>query len=231
MKDIFTCYICGKEGFRHQVQTIKSLGIRACRKHKTQFIRYQKFLDNIPRTQNDPNEIVINKHTAEIILYDKSSLECARTIIDVEDIEKIKNIRWCLSPSNKPNAYCQGIVNKKSVRLHRFILQDKIDDSVEVDHKDRNPLNNVKSNLRICSHQENKYNNRIQENNKIGVVGVYFDKSRNKWVAQLHKQRKHIFLGRFKDIEDAIIARLNGEKLYFGEFAPQQHLYEQYGIK
>lgn len=41
---------------------------------------------------------------------------------------------------------------------------------------------------------------------------------------------KRINIGTFNDKNDAIIARLKAEKEYFGEFAPQQHLFEEYGI-
>ena len=37
-------------------------------------------------------------------------------------------------------------------------------------------------------------------------------------------------LGRFSDKEDAIKARLQAEAKYFKEFAPQRHLFKQYGI-
>lgn len=37
-------------------------------------------------------------------------------------------------------------------------------------------------------------------------------------------------LGFFDDINNAIIARLIGEKEYFGEFSPQRHLFDQYGV-
>jgi hypothetical protein len=42
--------------------------------------------------------------------------------------------------------------------------------------------------------------------------------------------RKQIRLGCFSDKIDAIKARLKAEKEYFGEFAPQQHLFEQYEV-
>ena len=38
------------------------------------------------------------------------------------------------------------------------------------------------------------------------------------------------YLGSFKNKEGAIKARLEAEAKYFGEFAPQRHLFEQYGI-
>ena len=164
MKNIFVCHICGKIGYCNQIHKIKSLGIRVCRKHEYQFNKYQKFLDHIPRNTKDLNEIVINKNIAEIILYYSNGSERARTIIDAEDVYKIRNIKWSITQSNPPNNYCQGLVDKKYIKLHRFLLSDKIDNNVEVDHKDKNTLNNVKSNLRICSHQENKYNNRMYDN-------------------------------------------------------------------
>ena len=43
--------------------------------------------------------------------------------------------------------------------------------------------------------------------------------------------RKEIYLGCFATFEEAVRARLEGEKRYFGEFAPQKHLYAQYGVE
>ncbi len=45
---------------------------------------------------------------------------------------------------------------------------------------------------------------------------------------EINKKKKH--LGYFINKEDAIKARLIAEKEYFGEFAPQRHLFEQYEI-
>ncbi|MEG2001002.1 MAG: AP2 domain-containing protein [Evtepia sp.] len=51
--------------------------------------------------------------------------------------------------------------------------------------------------------------------NKTGVVGVNWDKSRNKWQASIRFQRKKIYLGRYDQFEDAVKARKNGENKYF----------------
>lgn len=37
-------------------------------------------------------------------------------------------------------------------------------------------------------------------------------------------------LGRYSTEEEALIVRLKAEKKYFGEFAPQRDLFEQYDI-
>lgn len=75
---------------------------------------------------------------------------------------------------------------------------------------------------------ENTSLNNISRKNPIrsntsGVTGVYFDKSRGKWAAQIMFQGKNYNLGRFDKKEDAISARKNGEKKYF------QPIIEKYG--
>ena len=52
----------------------------------------------------------------------------------------------------------------------------------------------------------------------------------NQWQVyiSINKQRTH--LGYFDNKEDAIKTRLKAEIKYYGEFAPQRHLFEQYNI-
>jgi predicted component of type VI protein secretion system len=98
------------------------------------------------------------------------------------------------------------------------------------DHADRNELNNRKYNLRPATTQENARNHNRQKNNTSGVIGVGWLVQQNKWRAYIYIDKKHIGLGTFDNKNDAIIARLKAEQKYFGEFAPQKRLYEQYGI-
>lgn len=51
--------------------------------------------------------------------------------------------------------------------------------------------------------------------NTSGVTGVTWDKSRQKWLAQIVFKGEHKFLGRFGDKEDAIQARKEAEEKYF----------------
>ena len=98
------------------------------------------------------------------------------------------------------------------------------------DHIDRNELNNRKYNLRQCTIQQNNMNKSIRCDNTSEITGVYFDRSRMKWVANLILNGERKYNKRFDNKEDAIRARLQAEKEYFGEFAPQRHLFEEYGI-
>ena len=65
-----------------------------CGKHYAQIQKHGKIL---AKTRFDKNEIVIYDDYAEIILYDKKGNEKARALIDIEDVDKVKNIRWGFS--------------------------------------------------------------------------------------------------------------------------------------
>ena len=98
------------------------------------------------------------------------------------------------------------------------------------DHINRNPLDNRKSNLRPCSKLENAKNRSKQHNNTSGVTGVNYNKQKGKWIARIRIDKKETCVYSGDSFEDAVVARLKAEKKYYGEFASQQHLYEQYNI-
>lgn len=54
--------------------------------------------------------------------------------------------------------------------------------------------------------------------NSSGVTGVWYDKRRAKWCAELMLRGKKYYLGRYDKIEDAIAARKAGEQRYFGDY-------------
>ena len=98
------------------------------------------------------------------------------------------------------------------------------------DHVDRNELNNVLSNLRPATRTQNAQNKSKQKNNTSGVSGVGWNKNSEKWIAYIRDNGKQISLGYFKEKNNAIRARLQAEQRIFKEFAPQQHLFAEYGI-
>lgn len=145
---------------------------------------------------------------------------------DVEDYDKVKNHYWHESIDNH-DYHCMMAwdgVSQKHIKLHWIIV------GKHFDHIDRNPLNNRKNNLRKATRQENSRNQSKSTRNTSGVVGVGWYKRYDKWVAYIETDKRKT-IGYFDNKDDAIRARLNAEVKYFGEFAPQRHLYEQYGIK
>ena len=67
-------------------------------------------------------------------------------------------------------------------------------------------------------------------NTGSGANGVYWDKSKNKWASYITYDGNRHFLGRYSDKKDAIITRLLAEKKYYGDCAPQSHLFSEYNI-
>lgn len=59
---------------------------------------------------------------------------------------------------------------------------------------------------------------KVPKNNTSGVKGVHWDKSRQKWVAQIEFKGKHYYLGRYSKKEDAISIRKLAEEKLFGNF-------------
>jgi HNH endonuclease len=88
-----------------------------------------------------------------------------------------------------------------------------------VDHIDGNRRNNKISNLREATPQQNVINRKIQRNNRHGIPGIHWKQHRNQWLAVITIDNRHIILGYFTKLEDAINARHAAEDKYFGEFA------------
>mgnify|MGYP004642627401 CR=1 FL=1 len=126
-----------------------------------------------------------------------------------------------------PNGYVRA-GNNGGASLHRLIMQAK--DGEIVDHRNHNPSDNRRENLRVTNTQNNTRNKTIPRNNRSGVIGVCQER-RGVWRAYitLNDYNLKLYNGRSRD--EAIRRRLLAERDYFGEFAPQQHLFQQYGIE
>ena len=185
------------------------------RKHYPQIARAGKVLN---RTTYDPNEIVLNKYTAEITLYSKDNRKTATTIIDIEDVDRIKNYKWSLSRNNgKPSKVTTAQSRKKRISIQHVILGVVPSRKAIIDHIDNNPLNNRKGNLRLCTNTENCRNARRGKNNTSGYKGV---KNRgDRWGARIMVDRKEIWLGTFGSKEEAAGAYNVAAIKHFGEFA------------
>ena len=130
--------------------------------------------------------------------------------IDYEDFEKVSKYFW---------TYCNGYARKSNNRqpMHRFVLGlgEAERYKIEVDHINRNRLDNRKSNLRIVTRQENMYNKSEYKNNTSGIKGVKWNKDRQKWQVQINHNKKRIHFFFFSDLEEAKKGRLEEEKKYF----------------
>ena len=147
---------------------------------------------------------------------------------DIEDYELISQYTWY---TDKKGYLCATIFEHRNIKMHRLVMGVLDNLYVQVDHINHKHNDNRKSELRIASSRENSCNQQVNKVNTSGVTGVSYSKHRNKWRAYITVHDKQISLGYYTEFKDAVLARLNGELKYFGEFAPQQHLFNEYKIE
>lgn len=147
----------------------------------------------------------------EIYLKNKNLI----TYVDDEDHEKLLGYTWYAWKKNEAYSTYYAVTDvwekgtQTRIYMHRLILAPKYFEIV--DHIDRKGLNNTRNNLRICSYSLSQLNRGLQSNNKSGVKGVFFDKRREKWNAEIGINGKAVYLGAFPKFEDAVDARKTAE--------------------
>ena len=102
------------------------------------------------------------------------------------------------------------VINKKRFLASRviYLLAYKEDPyPFQIDHIDRNSLNNTLSNLRKDEVGFTQKNQGMRKNNTSGVKGVHWSSARSKWIAQITLEGKPKNLGYYDTIQEAAAAR------------------------
>jgi hypothetical protein len=121
-------------------------------------------------------------------------------IVDDDDFEKVNSHKWCIKKTTH-NLYAKRALNGKTISMHQIILEPQV--GYIVDHINGNGLDNRKENLRLCTHSENMKNIKVRKDNSSGVRGVSWNKTAKKWHCQIQNNGKKIYLGLYKDLEEA----------------------------
>lgn len=207
------CDVCGRVMFKK----IRYGGYTLCSKHMHQLHKFGRFLDNNPRTQNDLNEYHFKNDVVEFDLYNGKCEVIEHFIIDRDDFNKVRYLKWRLSHgyvvSGQP-------AKKQQKYLSRVIMNLDKDDNRVVDHVNGDTLDNRKSNLRISSQGENTLNKHKMSLNTTGIIGVFIDKRKgrkNSWCAEIRKGYKRYHVGAYRIIEEAAYARFVAETILFGD--------------
>lgn len=74
-----------------------------------------------------------------------------------------------------------------------------------VDHIDRNPLNNQRTNLRKASYSLNSKNSGIRSTNKTGIKHVSWHHGKQRYVVQFTFNGKKKWVGAYKTLDQAAI--------------------------
>lgn len=143
-----------------------------------------------------------------------------KTAVDESTLREYGHLTWHLSDTGY--AVRRNKAEGGTVRLHRLVVnapEDKV-----VDHLNGNRLDNRKINLRVCTQKDNA-------NNRKGIKGYCYDKSRQKWV--VHYKSK--YYGRYNTQEEAIKAYqlaksgVEYKKTRRKQYMLPKHISKQYG--
>jgi hypothetical protein len=141
----------------------------------------------------------------------KFEVGCYFAVVDDEDYELVSQYSWNALELGK-TVYVKG---SPEGSMHRLIARPA--DGQEVDHIDRNALNNRRANLRLTDRQGNMRNRALQRNNLLGLKGV--EQQRSRFRATVTVDRKRIRSRWFDCRYEAARAYDAMAKHYFGDFA------------
>ena len=147
-------------------------------------------------------------------------------LVDDEDYEWLSKWKWCVTKLNGKvkdvaRRTCCSDGEWRTLRLHRLIMGLQFGDKRLTDHVNRNPLDNRRENLRICTNAQNAWNRGKQKSNISGYKGVSFHKPTKKWRAIIASNNKEYRLGSFVEIGDAAMVYNEAALRHHGEFAYQ----------
>jgi hypothetical protein len=219
------CDVCDKSNDNTKIISGKRFQYEyLCERHYKQLTTH----GTIYRSKGDKNEIIKYDDYAELILDDR---EKTRVIVDLDMVDILSKYKWWHNGKSRGVDYIRAEIDGKRIMLHRFIM-NVTDDNLEVDHENRNTLDNRKENLRIVTRSKNQQNKSKFKTNTSGITGVTWHKVVGKWLVRINvKEGKRVSIGYFDNIEDATITRLEAEIKYYGvDFAPQRHLFEKYNL-
>jgi len=128
--------------------------------------------------------------------------------VDINDYSLLNRWKWSQAGNGYP--YCK--ISGATIYMHKLIMGAPGRKNFEIDHINRDVLDNRKNNLRWCSHSFNLFNTKLPKDNKSGFKGVRWDKQRKGWVVFVSKK----YIGRYKDKNEAIKARIKACKKIYG---------------
>lgn len=138
-------------------------------------------------------------------------------LFDDEDADLVLQYKWLVLDAK---GYLYAITSKhidngKPVRMHQLLLGMP---RCDIDHKNKNTLDNRRTNLRPCTRAENNANSGSRKGTSK-YKGVRYQQGA--WTAQIMVNRKSIYLGRFSSEELAARAYDGAALEIWGEFAFQ----------
>lgn len=142
-------------------------------------------------------------------------------LVDDADFEWLSQWKWTYTKARNGPGYAVrfqrfGAGVRAHIKMHRAIVNPP--DGFQVDHINRNSLDNRRSNLRIATTTQNNWNH-YHKLAASGYRGVHWSPEEQKWYARIQVNGHRMRLGYFRERVAAAHAYDQAAREHFGEFA------------
>lgn len=131
-----------------------------------------------------------------------------------EDFDNLSQYKWFHIVDGNVLYAARDIDHKRFVRMHTVIM-----DSLFIDHKNGNGLDNRRDNLRFATNSQNQMNRGKFASSYSKFKGVCWHKRDKRWTAGIKANGKELHLGNFINEYDAAKAYNDAALKYFGEYS------------
>lgn len=137
---------------------------------------------------------------------------------EVSDMGQIRNSKGKTLGSIGSDGYVHLITKKSgkyvNVRVHKIIwkaFKGDVPDGYEIDHINGNKSDNRINNLQLLNHKDNTIKSLKTSS---GIIGINWDKTKQRWSAQITLNGKRYKVGHRKTIEDALFVYNEAQRIY-----------------
>lgn len=140
-------------------------------------------------------------------------------IVDDEDVILAEQ-NWTISTPG----YARRGSHRQHIYLHVAVMERMTGqgskDGYEIDHINRNRLDNRRENLRWATVSQQRMNATVSKHTKTGVRGIGIDGKSGKYRVRIHRDGKCRYDKKFSFFEDAVKAHDEKSKEIFGDYSP-----------
>lgn len=129
----------------------------------------------------------------------------AYAIVDDVNYDELSQWRWSLDyrgyAIRGERFTADGLRRQRTVRMHAAVLGSR--PGLDIDHINRNKLDNRRANLRHVTRSENLANRAPSTPTRVTATGVRFDKLQRRWIVVLDGRRS----GSYETEQEALAVR------------------------